>query len=63
MALTTNPGSSSTFVENYHEDRWFRARNLTIELIAGHWSGAMNFRNLHLSIEKGEPNKAEKVMI
>ena len=48
------------FVQNYHPDRWFRTRSLTLELIVGHWSGAMNFRNLDLSIEKVNPIRQKK---
>ena len=58
VASTTNPGSSSTFVKNYHSDRWFRTRNLTLELIVGH---SLVRRN-ELKKLAVEPNKAEKVM-
>ena len=60
VASTTNPGSSSTFVENCHQDRWSRTRHLTLELVVGHWSGAMNFKNLDLRIKKMNPIRQKK---
>ena len=41
-------------------DNWFRKRNLTLELIVGHWAGAMNFRKSHLNTEKLNPILAQK---
>ena len=35
--------------------RWFRVRNLTLELIVGHLSGPMDFKNSQLNIEKVNP--------
>ena len=60
VPLTNNPGSSSTVVQNYHPDRWFRTRNLTLELIMGYWSGEINFRNSHSNLEKVNPIRQKR---
>ena len=57
VASTTNPGTSSPFVQTYHPDRWLRTRNTTLELILGLWSSTMHFRHLHLNIEKVNPRR------
>ena len=50
LGMATNLDSFCTFVQNSLPERWFRIRNLTQELILGHWLGKINRRNSHLNI-------------